>query len=279
MNHEKVSWLAKTAFNETLFGEQHPYGYTTGETDISALDSSSIKQFYQQHYPIDKATIIVSGKINEEVIRAINKKLGSIKIDPGKNKNPSFIHVAENTSVKKIIDKKDAVQCGIRIGKKLFSKNHPDYAALQIANTILGGYFGSRLMSNIREDKGYTYGIGSGFHPHLHSGYFYITTEVGMDVRNAALQEIYFELKRMATEPVPEAELSLVRNYLVGAFQRSLDGPFSLSDRFRGLHLFNLDYDYLDSYLQLVQTITPEKVMEISARHLQPDSMTEIVAG
>lgn len=279
VNREKVSWLAKTAFNETLFGSSHPYGITVDEKQIEQLEPLALRQFFKAEYPLQNATIIVSGKVDDSVIKTLNSTIGK-RVSENNSKNKAVLpELISGAPTKKIIEKKDAVQSGIRIGKVTFSKNHPDYPALQIVNTILGGYFGSRLMSNIREDKGYTYGIGSGIHPHLHSGYFFITTEVGTDVREAAVAEIYKELHRLTKEPVSAAELRLVKNYLIGAFQRSLDGPFALADRFRSLHLFKLDYNYLDSYLRLIHSITPEKVMEIAFTHLQPDSMNEIIAG
>lgn len=161
----------------------------------------------------------------------------------------------------------------------MFGKDHPDYLPLSIVNTILGGYFGSRLMSNIREEKGYTYGIGSGMHPFRNSGSFFISTEVGTDVCNATVTEVHKELMRLINEPISKEELSLVKNYLLGSFLRSLDGPFSLADRFKGLVLHNLNYDFLEDYLHLLHTINPEKILEISGKHLHPDSMTEVIAG
>lgn len=279
INREKVSWLSKVAFNESLFGADHPYGITSMESDYEKTDALSIRKFYKENYNIAKATIIISGKAGSNVIKVLNDTFGKIKISNSVDALELQNIIPENLHSKKIIEKKDAVQSGIRIGKKLFSKNHPDYQPLQIANTILGGYFGSRLMSNIREDKGYTYGIGSGIHPHLNSGFFYIATEVGTDIRDAAIKEIYFEINRLVSEPVPEAELALVKNYLIGSFQRSLDGPFALADRFRGIHLFGLGYDFLDNYVKLLHSITPERVMEVASRHLQPGTMNEIIAG
>ncbi len=278
VNREKVSWLAKTAFNEALYGHEHPYGFVINEPDIRNLETKTLQEFYKVNYKLENALIIISGNITEDVLKTINQKLGSLKMIPATSQK-NLLPPAEISSVKKRIPKKGAVQCGIRIGKLLFSKNHPDYPALQVANTILGGYFGSRLMSNIREDKGYSYGIGSGIHPHRNSGFFFISTEVGKDVCDAAIKEIYSEINRLTEEPVPPDELHLVKNYLIGAFQRSIDGPFSLADRFKGLHLFGLDYSYFENYLNLLKNITPETIQSVVEKHLQPESMTEIISG
>jgi predicted Zn-dependent peptidase len=148
-----------------------------------------------------------------------------------------------------------------------------------MANTVLGGYFGSRLMSNIREDKGYTYGIGSAIVPNIRTGYFFITTEVGKDVCASAVEEIYKELTRLAHEPIPDAEINLVRNYLLGEFQRNLDGPFALADRFKNLKLYGLGYDYLNNYLDYLNNFSAQDVTEMAQKYLSPIEMTEIVAG
>ena len=278
VNREKVSWQAKTAFNEALYGYDHPYGYTINEAAIQQQDAGALHEFYNTSYTLEKALILISGNISDEITDVLNKTLGSVKISGSATNDPVKIPEVKQ-KVKKHIPKKDALQSGIRIGKVLFSKNHPDYPALQIANTILGGYFGSRLMSNIREDKGYTYGIGSGIHPLRNSGFFFISTEVGNDVREAAIKEIYHELRRLSEEPVSQEELNLVRNYLTGAFQRSIDGPFALADRFKSLYLYGLDYDYVDNYLALLRDIQPQKIMKAVEEHLRPETMTEIISG
>jgi zinc protease len=146
-------------------------------------------------------------------------------------------------------------------------------------NTVFGGYFGSRLMTNIREDKGYTYGIGSGVVSFSHAGYFTISTEVGSEVTSDAIKEIYFELNKIKTEIISENELSLVRNYMLGAFLRSIDGPFALADRFKGIHFSGLDYDYYERYVETIQTISSKKLMELANTYLKKEELIELVVG
>ena len=176
-------------------------------------------------------------------------------------------------------EKKDALQSAIRIGKRLFTKPHPDYPAMLVLNTILGGYFGSRLMSNIREDKGYTYGIGSAIVSFSHAGYFTISTEVGAEVTKDAVKEIYFELKKLQTEKISDSELALVRNYMLGTFIRSIDGPFALADRFKGIHFSGLNYDYYDRYIETIRTISSEKLIELANKYWKKEEMIELVVG
>ena len=118
--------------------------------------------------------------------------------------------------------KDDAVQACLRIGRPIFNKTHKDYTTLHLFNLILGGYFGSRLMQNIREDKGYTYGINSIIISHLEGGHFVIVSEVGKDVCKDAINEILKEIKRLREELVPDEELKLVKNYISGEMLRNL---------------------------------------------------------
>ncbi|MBL0340504.1 MAG: insulinase family protein [Bacteroidetes bacterium] len=279
VNREKVSWLSKTRFQEALFGNSHPYGYTPAENSFNDITIESLQLFFSKSYRLNEAIILLSGKVDAKIIATVNSVFGQINNSPTTPEVSKINSLPEFVPQKIKIDKKDSVQSAIRIGKRLFGKDHHDYFAVSIVNTILGGYFGSRLMSNIREDKGYTYGIGSGVHPFKFSGSFFITTEVGSDVCHEAIKEIYKELHRLANEPVPEVELDLVKKYLAGSFLRSLDGPFALSDRFKGLILHDLDYEFLNRYLEAINSINPLKIMEITDKHLRPESMTEVIAG
>ena len=157
------------------------------------------------------------------------------------------LKVSEATQVH--IKKDKAIQSAIRIGKVLVNKTHPDYLKLKVVNTILGGYFGSRLMTTIREEKGYTYGIGSGITSMQHAGSFFISSEVGADVTNDAITDIYNEIKILQERKVPDKELDLVRNYMLGSLLRSMDGPFALAESLKSLVEYGLDVEVLQEIL------------------------------
>ncbi|HRH66403.1 MAG TPA: insulinase family protein, partial [Bacteroidia bacterium] len=180
---------------------------------------------------------------------------------------------------KQFIEKEGAVQSAIRIGRRLFNRNHPDYPGMAVLNTVLGGYFGSRLMSNIREDKGYTYGIGSALVSMKQEGYFFISTEVGADVTVPALTEIYKEIDLLKTELVEEEELAMVRNYMRGTFLKGIENAFHLADRFRSLHLHGLGYDYYQKYLEKVRTIQPDEIKALANKYLDSGAFYELVVG
>jgi len=148
-----------------------------------------------------------------------------------------------------------------------------------ILNTILGEYFGSRLMSNLREDKGYTYGVGSMLSEFHETGYFLIATEVGKEHAKNAIQEIENEIVRLQNELVGSEELDLVRNYLLGQLLKSADGPYSMTDLCVGLYSFDLGVDFYDKYLEKIKTITPERLRELAKKYLNWSDLTVVSAG
>jgi zinc protease len=148
-----------------------------------------------------------------------------------------------------------------------------------VLNTVLGGYFGSRLMANIREDKGYTYGIGSGMSSLRHAGALFIATEVGADVCKAAIIEIEKEINILKTEPIPDEELSLVKNYMLGSLLGSLENVFSHADKFKNLYFAGLDYAYYDRYTDTVKTITSADLLALANKYLDFDGFYKVIVG
>ncbi|MBK7183115.1 MAG: insulinase family protein [Bacteroidetes bacterium] len=275
----KGSKRCSQTFYRITFGEKHPYGINVKESDFDAIKKKHLIDFYNKAYTSDNCKIILAGKIQDDVYELLEKHFG--KNDWSSNNqhiiNDTTIHTIKERE--QIILKNDALQSAIRIGKIMFNKKHEDYQAMQILNTIYGGYFGSRLMSNIREDKGYTYGIGSGMVSLQNSGYFFISTEVGVDVCQNAINEIYFEMNRLKEELVSEDELQLVKNYLLGNFLRSVDGPFAMADRFIGIMEYGLGYDYFDKYIATIKNISASQLRDLANKYFDKESMIELVVG
>lgn len=276
VNQQKVNYLARKHFAHALYGES-TYGFMVTEQHYNNVHQNLLIDFYKKYYCAENITLIVSGKVGEKELKLINNIFTGIS--NGKKQEKSILSLSDYKASQKHIPKKDAVQNAIRIGKVLFNKTHKDYFDFQVLNTILGGYFGSRLMSNIREDKGYTYGIGSAIVSLEDSGYFFISTEVGADVSNQATEEIYNEIKKLINEPVSKEELNLVKNYLAGTLLRSLDGPFALAEKFKAAHIFGFDMSYYNNMLNQIHNISPQRIQELAKNYLQPDSLTEIVVG
>ncbi len=279
VNSEKVNVLARRRFSELVFGEKHPYGITVKDEDFDKLTLESVIEFYKTFYHSGNCTIIASGKLSKDLIKTLNRFFG--KTTWGHTQAIPVPNVTVDTTKqqKHFIEKPDAIQSAVRVGRLMFNKRNPDYFKFQVLNTILGGYFGSRLMANIREDKGYTYGIGSGLASLVNGGFFYISTEVGTDVTNDTLKEIYKEIKLLREELVDSDELETVRNYVLGQFLRSVDGPYSLADKFKAIWEYGLDYNYFENYFEAVKTITPEEVKALANTYLQEKDLIELVVG
>jgi zinc protease len=276
INNEKVSIIARRQFSNLLF-QHHPYGMMVLDTDFDTLQISEVRDFYKMHYQTVKPTLVLSGRIEPSDIAHVEAQFGGIQnLQTFDN---SQYQLAELRPQKHFVQKKDAIQSAIRIGRLLFNKTHKDYFGMQVLNCILGGYFGSRLMANIREDKGYTYGIGSGIASLKYAGYFFISTEVGTEVTKEALVEIYKEIALLRDEQVTEDELSTVKSYMLGNILRSIDGPFALAEKFKSIFEYGLDYTYYSRYVTAIQNITPSDIQALANQYLQEKDLLELVVG
>ena len=219
--------------------------------------------------------VVVVGDLTQDEIDEIIDLIGSW----ASNSTTEFEKNIKNLKGYAHLVKDGAVQTAIRVGRMLFNKTHEDYNDFLILNTIFGDYFGSRLMSNIREDKGYTYGIGT-MVAELHNvGYFIIATEVGKDVKDATLTEIQNEITRIQTELVGEEELNLVKNYLMGQLLKSADGPYSMTDLYMSVEPYGLDLDFYNTSIDSLNNITPERIQELAVKYLNWNDMTVVSAG
>jgi zinc protease len=274
---QKVDFLARNEFPALLFGEQHPYGSKQSEGALSAITTESLKKFHQEFYLNNLLHVVVAGRVSSEDMKLILDNISAMKL--GRNGREKHHELLVIPPQKKLMERNEVLQSALRLGRRVVNRHHPDYPELQVLNTVFGGYFGSRLMSNIREDKGYTYGIGSSLQPYLHDGIWIISTEVGTDVARAALDEIYLEMNRLSAELIPTEELKLVKNYLLGNLLKGMDGPFALSEKLNNLLLFGLSEDYYNRYQDKVRTVTSERLQELAKRYLQPEQWTELVVG
>lgn len=279
VNNKKVATLARKRFSELIFGEQHPYGRDVKDADFDRISREDLLKFYGKYYRSDSCRIVLAGKVNDDIYKTLDDHFGGDDWKSNGNNAIRSFNLDTSTEKQHLMFKEDALQSAIRIGKVMFNKTHADFHPMQVLNTVFGGYFGSRLMSNIREDKGYTYGIGSGLASLRHSGYFFISTEVGVDVCAKALKEIYFEMDRLREEQITEDELQLVKNYMLGTFLRSVDGPFAMADRFKGILEYGLGYDYFDRYVATIKSISASQLRELANQYLDKNSMIELVVG
>jgi predicted Zn-dependent peptidase len=181
--------------------------------------------------------------------------------------------------VTQMIEKENTVQSSIRLGKKIINRSHPDYPAVLFLNHIFGGYFGSRLMRNIREEKGLTYGIYSSVVSFLNNGYLSIGADVNQENRQLTVDEIRKELVVLRSIPIDHAELETARNHFIGSFQSEITTPFAHADKIKNLILNSLPHQYYNSLLARVDQLTSQDLLETAQRYFNEESFSVVTVG
>jgi predicted Zn-dependent peptidase len=277
VNSQKPKQQARNAFNQLIFGPDTAYGQVAEAADFDALLRDDLLRFYQEKIYPEQAYAILSGHVDEEGLNLIDEYIG-FAWRPEGSKNmlrlwsefqPGYHH----------IQRPAALQSAVVMGKTIMLRSHPDYIPFLLLNTVLGGYFGSRLMANIREDKGYTYGINSQVVPMRHATVFMISTETGSTVTQAAIHEIKSELNRLREEKIPEQELELVKNYLNGSYLRALDGVYNQAERFRSVRDQGLGMQFYSESLKRIHETSSEKLQQLAQQYLDPETMVTVVVG
>jgi zinc protease len=274
---EKVEVVAYRKITEMIFGESHPYGYNSVAQDYENLSSDDLLLHHHNWYTPSNCKIFISGAIDQSVLDLLNNAFGKQqKKTEIADKKPI---VSNETPQNLWIKQETALQSALKIGRKLFNKTHPDFNGMFVLNTILGGYFGSRLMTNIREKKGLTYNIYSTVDAMLHDGCFYIATEVSPDTVDKTRKEIWREMKKLREKPVPSDELEMVRSYLLGMLLNGLDGAMNTSDIVKTLIMDDLPLSSFQDLVETIKTIDADTILILADRYFQPKDFWEVQVG
>ena len=275
----KNDYVSNRNFLSAMWGPKHPYGRVTEFEDFENVTTGQLKEFYTQHYNAANCFIVIAGRLDASLIKSLNTVFGSSSwLGTKLSKDISF-EPAPSPTLRQHTEKKDSVQTSVMIGNATINKYHPDYDKFSVVNTVFGGYFGSRLMANIREDKGYTYGIFSSLTSYQHGGILEVSAEVGKEVSEATITEVQNEINAMRNDLIDAEELDTVKNYLTGRLMRSVDGPMKYSDVYKGLVLYGKDGDYINQYLKVIRDITAEEIRDLSQQYLNFDRMFKITVG
>lgn len=279
IDREKVQVLALENFSNSLFGNHHPYGRMLSPEDFDQLQVSDLKSFHKELYHSGNTKIILAGKVSDDMLQLVESKFG--KEEWGKVHDLIHTNFPIEPAKEKIIfiEKNDAMQNGIRMGMQSINRSHRDFNALRVTNTILGGYFGSRLMSNIREDKGYTYGISSSITTLKEAAYLTIATQTACEYSQSVVKEVFYEIERLHQDLVGEEELKMVKSYMIGDLVRNLDGVFSMADIYISLLAGNLPFDYYEHQINAIKNITSQEIRNMAQEYLKKDEMYCIIAG
>lgn len=276
IERRKVETKARENFAHAIFGKSHPYGVSYPEREYDNLKREHIVEHYERRYTADRCIVVCSGKISQSVLHriiAITEQIPSTTASE-RLEFPPF-----ETQYDVRVEHPGAMQSSIRIGRLLFSRSHEDFVPMQVLSTLLGGYFGSRLMQNLRERNGFTYGVFSAMVNFQQTGYLAIATQVGQEVTEQALQQISNEIERLREELVPEQELDLVKNIMAGEMMRILDGPFGIADVTTENILCGFDNSQIGRNLDLIRNTTPERILSLAQRYLEPEQLVTVVAG
>lgn len=279
VNLQKNDFVAGRLIDAYLFGEKHPYGKYSSLEDYPALQQHELKTFFSRYYQQGHCMIFVAGKLPENINAQIERHFGSLPLRSLKDKAETIQHPINPAAEKKysIINDPNGVQGAIRIARNFPNRHHTDFQKVQVLNNIFGGHFGSRLMLNIREDKGYTYGIYSYLLNQIQESALVVSTEAGKEVSAATIEEVYKEMKLLREEPVEEDELQMTRNFMIGTILGDLDGPFQVAGRWKTLLLNNLDENYFYEGIRIMKTIGPKELQELANKYLRPEDFYELV--
>jgi len=275
INSEKVDFKARNAFFAHLY-EGHSYGAAAVLEDFDKINREDLIKFHDLHYKQAALKVYIAGQLPGNTQELLNTLLGDWSV---KASNPIGVYSEKTIADKIHIAKEGALQSAIRIGCVCFNSHHEDYHELKYLSIVLGGYFGSRLMSNIREDKGLTYGIGAICAQQEESGFFSISTEVKGESTGLALTEIYKELKRLREDLIPAEELDLVKNYIMGQILTSADGPFAQASLLKNMHVHRIGFDFYDTYQAMLNNLDSISLRDLANKYLKEEDLCEVVVG
>ena len=276
IERRKVDVRVREAFAAAMFGADHPYGISAPEAAYDTLTREAVVDFYRRHYTADNCFVVCSGDLSDEALAAIENICVQLP-QSGDRRELVFPAMAQTPRVR--LEHAGAVQSAVRVGRMLFTRNHPDYVGMQVVATALGGYFGSRLMRNLREERGYTYGVFAGMVNLDRAGYLAIATQVAEAAREDTLHQIYTEIERLRTEPISEQELSLVKNIMVGEMMRILDGPFGIVDVTIENVQCGTDNHAVERTVEAIRRCTPEDVQRLAEKYLRREDLVEVTVG
>jgi zinc protease len=279
VNQEKNEYLADMALKKAIFGEKHPYGYDITEAYIDSIGQNALQSYYKEWLTPQNAKLFIAGKYSPRELQMIADILGgkdwkksplpeypSFNTEPGDDKNTQLYLPG-------------SVQSSIAMGMPMFNRKHPDFAGFVLLNTVYGGFFGSRLMQNIREEKGLTYGIYSALQTYKHAGLWLISTEIDIKHTSTCLLEIDKEAGRLRAELIEEAELEQARNYLLGKLLSRTDGPFNQAATCRSLLVEEVDIAYFDRFAEEIRSVDRYRLKQLAEQYLHPENMYRVVVS
>ncbi len=274
---EKVKYIASKEISRLYYGENHPLSTDPTPDDINSLTQEHISSFYSSYYKAQNCNIILAGRITDKELAIVERVL-SQWIPDGKSSPLLYPETTPSDEIFKVIDKEGAVQAAIAMMLKTVPRKHPDYFKLRILATVLGGYFGSRLMANIREDKGYTYGINASHSGRSFDGHIAISTECDTQHTWKVINETKKEMQRLCEEPIPEQELQIVKRHMLSDLVKSLDTPFSIANYIGNMFCYGTYPSYFNDQVVDILSATSSDLIETARKYLDLSKLRIVIA-
>ncbi|MEG2219430.1 MAG: pitrilysin family protein [Muribaculaceae bacterium] len=276
---EQVRYLATQKFNEMYFGKNHPFGKNISVKDIEALNLEMLETFHQAHFSSQNCTIMLTGKVTNEMIACVDAYFGNTWGNKKEFECSNAIPITHSTTKLEIVDKPGSLQSAVIMGLDAIPRNHADYIPLRILVKTFGGYFGSRLMTNIRETKGYTYGISAGLIGRHEHSYIMITSECDTKYTHLLINEVKNEMRKLAEEPIDNDELNRVKSNIISDMVGAVDSPFAIADYNLTAIYCNISKDYFAKQVEIIKKITAKELQEIAQKYFVTDNLFMAIAG
>lgn len=275
---QRVKYLSQMAGRKLYFGEKHPFSHMICDEDVDNLAIEDIMSFHRKYYKPENCVMVLSGKVDEKEIALIDKYFGQ---DSNHGDLSEFVECERRASTTKniVVDKEGALQSSVYMLQEAIPRNHPDYIKLRILVTALGGYFGSRLMQNIREDKGYTYGINAMLVGRRSGAKIVITSECDTAYTYLLVREVENEIRRIQDKLMSEEELDTVKNNMLSDLAKTLDSPFSMASCVSSNIIFSTGEDYFNRQIAEITKITTKDLQEVANKYLDVSKFYTAIAG
>ena len=277
VNMQKGDVCALRALRRSVYGAEHPCGMAADPEDYDALQTEHLRAFFARNYGSCNCSIYLSGNVDDAVLKQVETLFGQ----EGWGSTASVENVDHRLmpDADKYIEiqRPDAVQSSIRMGTLLMDVKDEDYFTMRVLTTVLGGYFGSRLMKNVREEKGYTYHISSDLVTNTSKVLFMVSCEALADKADEVIAEVRDEMLRLQSEPIPESELRMVRNYMIGEICRNYEGAFSLTDAYIFMEHLGLPQTHLEQTVEAIRTADAGHLQLLAQRYLHPEELYTVV--
>ena len=269
--------VAYRLISERLFGRHHPYGYNSSKRAYNGIKRADLQAHFSNHFTARNCEVFVSGRVTEELLQSLSELVE--QLPTGRRSRMRKMDPPDGGPQREHVRLPESMQTAMRIGRRIMPRTHADFVPFTVLNTIFGGYFGSRLNMNIREEKGYTYSIYSTQDNMQQAACLYVASEVNNESLDAARREIYLEMEKLCNDLVPAGELEMVRNYMLGNMLNMVDGPFNVGDAVRMLRFYGLPHTAFSDLVDTVNGITSQQLRDLAQRYLAPNSMWEVTVG